>query len=165
MIGFSVRSIGRAVVASLLILAVLARAPFANGVLLHEHGVHGVHAHAVAVDDIRQVGLRAAWHRHHDDSHDEDRDDRNNDSDGGEYGDSKFLFVSVPAAALGIPCSSGSAIASIQRPPSKVFARLKLPRKQVVPSRLSLSSWPSAHPLRPAFALDALLQSSHALLL
>ena len=104
----SIRSTRRPAAAALLILAMLARVSFANGLLLHDHGDDGVHAHKVTLDDLREGDLCASWHRYHDDSHHDDRDDRNNDSDGGEYVDSLFIFVSVPAAALGIRSDSFS---------------------------------------------------------
>ena len=161
----SIRSTCRAAVAAPLILALLARVPFADGLLLHDHNDHGVHTHPVTLDDLRDGDLCAAWHRNHDDSHHDDRDDRNNDSDGGEYVDSLFIFVSVPATTLGIHRSSGAVIASIQHLSSKVLPRSMLSGDPPDTCGLSTAPWPSAHPLRPAFALDALLQSSHALLL
>ena len=162
---FNIRSTCNTTVAASLILALLARVPFADGLLLHDHGDHGVHSHTVTIDDLREGALRAAWHRHHDDIHDDDRDDRNNDSDGGEYADLLFIFVNDPATATGIHCSSGAVIASIQHLSSKVLPRSMLPSDPTDTYRFSAAPWPSAHPLRPAFALDALLQSSHALLL
>lgn len=158
---FSMRSTCKTAVAAPLILALLARVPFADGLLLHDHSDHGVHSHTVTLDDLREGDLRAAWHRHHD----EDRDDRNNDSDGGEYADSLFIFVNDPAIATGIHCSSGAVIASIQHLSSKVLPRLMLSSDPTDTYRFSAAPWPWAHPLRPACALDALLQSSHALLL
>ncbi|MEE9293685.1 MAG: hypothetical protein V3W34_01805 [Phycisphaerae bacterium] len=144
-----------------LILALLARVPFADGLLLHDHSDHGVHSHTVTLDDLHEGDLRAAWHHHHD----EDRDDRNNDTDGGEYAELLFIFVSDPANATGIHCSSGAVIASIQHPSSKILPRSMLSSDPTDASRFLAAPWPSAHPLRPACALDALLQSSHALLL
>ena len=160
-----IRSTRRVTVAAALVLALLARVPFADGLLLHDHSDHGVHSHTVTLDDLREGGLCASWHRYHNGIHDDERDDRNNDSDGGEYVDSLFIFVSVPATALGIRCSSGATIASIQHPSSTVLPRSMLPNDSTASAKLSPAPWPSAHPLRPAFALDALLQSSHALLL
>ncbi len=162
---FNIRSTCKTAVAASLILALLARVPFADGLLLHDHGDHGVHAHAVMLDDLREGELCAAWHGYHDDIHDDDRDDRNNDSDGGEYADSLLIFVNDPAIAAGIHCSSGAVIASIQHPSSKVLPRSMLPSDSTATARFSHTPWPSAHPLRPASALDSLLQSSHALLL
>ncbi|MCH8967450.1 MAG: hypothetical protein IID43_07200 [Planctomycetes bacterium] len=148
-----------------MILALLARVPFADGLLLHDHSDHGVHSHTVTLDDLREGDLRAVWHRHHDD----DRDDRNNDSDGGESRragtDSLLIFVSDPANAAGIHGSSGTVIASIRPLSSSVLPRSMLPSDPTESSRFLTAPWPSARPLRPAFALDALLQSSHALLL
>lgn len=162
---FKTGSTCKALVAVPLVLAMLARVPFADGLLLHDHSDHGVHTHTVALDDLRDGDLCASWHRYHDDSHDDDRDDRNNDSNGGEYADSPFIFVGVPATTLGIPCSSGAVIASIQHPSSKALPRSMLPSDSAATAGFSHAPLPSTHPLRPAFALDALLQSSHALLL
>ena len=161
----SIRSTCRAAVAAALILALLARVPFADGLLLHDHSDHGVHSHTVTLDDLHEGDLCASWHRYHDDSHDDDRHDRGNDSDGGEYAEPLLILVSASATALAIPRSFGAAIASIQHPSSNVLPRSMLPSDSVVPAKFSPAPWPSAHPLRPAFALDALLQSSHALLL
>jgi len=152
-------------VATTLILALLARVPIADGLLLHDHSDHGVHAHTVTLDDMREGDLCASWYRYHDDSHDDDRDDRNNDSDGCEYVDSQFIFVGVPATAMGIHSSSCAVIASIQHSSSNVLPRSMLPSDSAAKANLPPAPWPAAHPLRPAFALDALLQSSHALLL
>ncbi len=162
---FNIGSTCNALVAAPLILALLARVPFADGLLLHDHSDHGVHSHTVTLDDLREGDLRAAWHRYHDDIHDEDRNDRNNDSDDGEFADLWFIFVSDPAITTGIHCSSSAVIASIQHLSSEVLPRSMLPSDPTDASRFSAASWPSAHPLRPASALDALLQSSHALLL
>ena len=157
----SIRSSRNIVVASSLILVLLARLSFADGLLLHDHSDHGVHSHTVTLDDLREGELRAAWYHHHD----EDRDDRNNDSEGGEDADPLFIFVNDPATAKGIHYSSGAAIASIQQLSSKVLPRSTLLSDPAATYRSSAAPWPSAHPLRPASALDALLQSSHALLL
>lgn len=161
----NIRSTCNAFVAAALILALLARMPLADGLLLHDHSDHGVHSHTVTLDDLREGDLCASWHRYHDDKHDDDRDDRNNDSDGGEYAEPLLIFVSDPAVAMGIHGSSGAVIASIQHPSSSVLPRSMLPSDSIASAKLSPAPWPSAHPLRPAFALDALLQSSHALLL
>ncbi len=161
----NIRSTCKTAVAASLILALLARVPFADGLLLHDHSDHGVHSHAVTLDNLREGDLRAAWHRYHDGIHDDDRDDRNDDSDGGEVADSVFIFVSDPASATGIHCSSGTAIASIQHLSSKVLPRSMLSSDPAGASRSLTAPWPSAYPLRPAYALDALLQSSQALLL
>ena len=165
MSGFKTRSTCNAFVAVAMILAVLARVPFAHGLLLHDHGDDGIHSHTVTLDDLREGDLCESWLRYHDDSHKDDHDDRRHDSDGGEYPDSLFIFVSAPSTTLGIQCSSGAVIASIQHPSSKVLPRSMLPSDSTVRATLPHTPWPSAHPLRPAFALDALLQSSHALLL
>lgn len=149
-----------------LILAVVARVPFVDGLLLHDHGDHDIHSHVVMLDELREGDLRAAWHRHHDDIRDDDHgDDRHDDSDGGEYAELLFIFVSDPAIATGIHCSSGTVIVSIQHPSSKIVPRSMLPGDPPDASRFLTAPWPSAHPLRPPFALDALLQTSHALLL
>ena len=161
----SIRSACKASVAVALILALLARVPFADGLLLHDHGDNGIHSHTVTLDDLRNDGPPAAWHHHHDDIPDDDHGDRNNDSDGGEYSDPLFIFMSDPAIATGIHCSSGTVIASIQKPSSRVLPRSMVPGDPPDASRFLTAPWPSAHSLRPAFALDALLQSSHALLL
>ncbi len=153
----SIRSTCKTAVAAPLILALLVRVPFADVLVLHDHGDHGVHSHTVTIDDLREGALRAAWHRHH--------DEESNDSDGGEYADSLFIFVNDPAIATGIHCSSAAEIATIQHLSSKVLPRSMLSSDPTDPYRFSAAPWPSAHPLRPAFALDALLQSSHALLL
>lgn len=161
----SIRSTGRAAVAAPLILALLARMPFADEWLFHDHSDHGVHSHTVTLDDLREGDLCASWHRYHDDSHNDDRDDRNNDSDGGEYAEPLLILVSDPVVATGTHCSSGAVTASIQHLSSTVLPRSMLPSDSIAPAKLSPAPWPSAHPLRPAFVLDALLQSSHALLL
>ena len=165
----SIRSTCNAPVAAAVILAVLARVPFADGLLLHDHNDRGVHSHTVMLDDLRNNDPFAAWHRHHDDIPYDDRDDRNNDSDGDDSRragtDPLFIFVSDPAMATGIHCSSATVIASIQKPSSRVLPRSMLPGDPPDSSRFLTAPWPSAHPLRPACALDALLQSSHALLL
>ena len=157
----SIRSTCRIAVTVSLALSLLARASFADGLLLHDHGDDGIHSHTVTLDDLREGGLRAGWHRNHDNIH----DDRNNDSDGGEYADSLFIFVSAPVLTMSIHCSSGAVIPSIRHLSSKILPRSMLPSDPTDTSRFSASSWPSSHPLRPAFALDALLQSSQALLL
>ena len=157
----SIRSTCKTAVAASLTLTLLAKVPFANWLLLHDHSDHGVHSHSVTLDDLREGDLRAEWHRHHD----EDRDDRNNDSDGGGYADSLFVFVNDPANPMGIHCSSGPGVASIQHLSPKVLPRSMLPSDRTDASRFSAAAWPSAHALRPGCALDALLQSSHALLL
>ncbi len=156
-----IRSMCNTLVAASLILALLARLPLPDGLLLHDHSDHGVHSHTVTLDDLREDNFLEAWHRHHD----ENREDRNNDSDGSEWADPLLIFVNDPAPARGIHGSSGTVIASIQHLPSKVMPRSMLPSDRPDASRFLVSTWPSAHPLRPAFALDALLQSSHALLL
>ncbi len=165
----NIRSTCKTAVAVPLILALLARVPFADGLLLHDHSDHGVHSHAVALDDLCEGDLREAWHRYHDDIHDDDRDDRNNDSNGGESRragtDSLLILVNAPADAMRIHCSSGAAIASIRHLSSKVLPRSMLSSDPTNTYRFSAAPWPSARPLRPACALDALLQSSHALLL
>ena len=160
-----IRSTSKTAVAASLILALLARMPFADGLLLHDHSDHGVHSHTVTLDDLREGDLREAWHRHHDD----DRDDGTNESDGGESRragtDSLLIFVSDPANTTGIHRSSGAVIASIRTLSSSVLPRSMLSKDPTDSPRFLTAPWPSAHPLRPAFALDALLQSSHALLL
>ncbi len=162
---FNIRSTCKTGVAAPLILALLARALFADGLLSHDHSDHGVHSHTVTLDDLHEGNLRASWHRYHDDIHDDDRDDRNNDSDGEEYADPLFIFVNDPATALGMRYSSNVVTASIQHPSSSVFPRPMLMSDATDTYRFSTDPWPSAHPLRAASALDALLQSSHALLL
>ena len=147
--------------AASLVLALLARVPFADGLLLHDHSEHGVHAHTVTFDDLRDFDLREAWHRHHD----EEPDDRNNDSDVGECVDSLFIFINAPALATDVHCSSGAVLASIQQSSSKILPWSMLPSDSTATARFSRTPWPSAHPMRSDFALDALLQSSHALLL
>ena len=138
--------------AALLVLALLARAPFAHGLLLHDHGDDGVHSHAVTADDMREVDLHATWHRHHDDT--------SNDSDSAEYADSLFIFLNAPATAMSIHGSSGTVIASIRHLSSSV-----LPRSIPPGDPTDVAHLPSANPRRPACALDALLQTSRALLL
>ena len=54
---FKTRSTCKALVAIPLVLALLARVPFADGLLLHDHSDHGVHAHTVALDDMRDGDL------------------------------------------------------------------------------------------------------------
>ncbi len=162
---FNIRSTYKTAVAAPLILALLARVAFANGLVSHDHSDHGVHSHAVTLDDLREGDLRASWYRYHDDIHDDDRDDRNTESDRGEYAEPLFIFVNDPATALGIRYSSGVVTASMQHPSSNVFPRSMLLSDPTDTCRFSAAPWPSAHPLRPACALDALLQSSHALLL
>ena len=158
---FNIRSTYRIAVSAPLMLALLARVAFANGLVSHDHSDHGVHSHAVTLDDLREGNLPASWHRYHDD----DRDDRNTELDGGEYAEPLFIFVNDPATALGIRYSSGVVTASIQHPSSNVFSRSMLLSAPTDTCRFSAAPWPSAHPLRPASALDALLQSSHSLLL
>ncbi len=148
-----------------MIFALLARVLFADGLLSHDHSDHGVHSHTVTLDDLREGNLRASWHRYHDDIHDDDRDDRSNDSDGGEYADPLFIFVNGPATAMGIHYSSGVVTASIQHLSSKAFPRSMLLSEPTDTYLLSAAPRPSAHALRPASVLDALLQSNHALLL
>ncbi len=162
---FNIRSTYKPAVAAALILAVLGRVPFVGGLLLHDHSDHGVHSHAVTPDDLRDGDLCAAWYRDHGDSHDDDHDDRDNDPAGDEYADPLFLFVSAPVAVMGIRCSSGAVIASIQHPSSKAWPRSMLLSDSADAYRFSATPWPLAHPLRPDSALDALLQSSRALLL
>ena len=161
----NIRSTCNALVAAPLILSLLVRVMFADGLLLHDHSDHGIHTHAVGIDDVREGDLHVAWHRYHDDIHDDDRDDRHNDSGGSEYADSLLIFVSDPATATGLHCSSGAVIASVQPPSSKALPQSMLPSDSTDASRFLTASWPSAHPLRPVCALAALLQSSHALLL
>lgn len=161
----NIKSSCNTAVASSLIFALLARVAFADGLLLHDHSDHGIHSHTVTLDDLHEGDLCAAWHRYHDDIHDNERDDRNNDSDGGEDADSLFLFVNDPAIAASSHCSSGAVIASLQHVSSRVLPRSMLPSDPTDTCRFSAARWPSAHPLRPASALDALLQGSHALLL
>ena len=161
MSGLSIRSTCKTAMAASLILALLARVLFANGLLLHDHSDHGVHSHSVTLDDVREGDLRGAWHRHHD----ENRDDSNNDSDGDESGDSLFVFVNDPTNPMGIHCSSSSGVASIQHLSPKVLPRSMLPSDRTDASRFSAAARASAPALRPDCALDALLQSSHALLL
>ena len=161
----SIISTCKAPVAAALILAVLARVPFADGLLLHDHNDHGVHSHTVTLDDLHNNDDSAAWHRHHDDIPVGDHGDRNNASDGDGYSDPLFVFVSDPAIATGIHRSSGAVIASIQNPSSRVLPRSMVPGYPPDASRFLTAPWPSAHLLRPACALVALLQTSHALLL
>ncbi len=158
----NIRSTCKTAVAAPLILALLARVPFADGLLLHDHRDHGVHSHTVTLDDLREGDLREAWHRYHDDIHDDDRDDGNNDSNDGDYADSLLILVNAPADAMRIHCSSGAAIRHLS---SRVLPRSMLSSDPTNAYRFSAAPWPSARPLRPACALDALLQSSHALLL
>ena len=116
---FNIRSTFKIAVSAPLILALLARVAFANGLVSHDHSDHGVHSHAVTLDDLREGDVRTAWHRHHD----EDRDDSNIELDAGEYADSVYLFVNHPAVAKRIRCSSGVMIASIQHLSSKALPR------------------------------------------
>ena len=53
----SIRSTCKTAVAATLVLALLARVPFADGLLLHDHSDHGVHSHAVALNDLREGDL------------------------------------------------------------------------------------------------------------
>lgn len=161
----SIRSTCKTAVAAPLILTLLAGVPFADGLLLHAHSDHGVHSHRVMLDDLRQGGLCASWYRYHDDTHDDRRNDRNNDTDGDDYADSLFIFVNDPATTMGIHCSSGAVIVSTQHLSPQVIPRSMLSGDPTDTYHFSAAPWPSAHPLRPAGALDALLQSSHALLL
>lgn len=156
----SIKSNCRTAAAAFLVLALLARVPFAQGLLLHDHGDDGFHSHAVTLDDLHEGDLRAAWHRHHENTHENNREDRNNDSDGGEYAASLFIFVNDPSTALGILCSSSTMIASLRHLSSGVLPQSILPSSPSDASRR-----PLAHRRRPACALDALLQTSHALLL
>ena len=95
----NIRATCKTAVASSLVLALLVRVALADGLLLHDHSDHGVHAHAVTLDDFCEGDLRTTWHHAHDDMHDDDRYDRNNDSDGGEHADSLFVFLNNPANA------------------------------------------------------------------
>ena len=162
---FSIRSAFKTAVASSLILALLVRVPFADGLLLHDHNDQGIHSHAVALDDLRGGDLRAALHRYHDDIHNVDHHIRNNDSDGGECTGLLLIFANAPATARGIRCTSDAEIASIQHLCSKVLPRSILPSDPTDTFRLFAAASPWGHPLRPVSAIDALLQSSHALLL
>ena len=157
----SIRSTCKTAVAASLVLALLARVPFADGLLLHDHSDHGIHSHTVTLDDLHDHNLHEAWHHHHD----EEPDDGNSDSDGGEYTDPLFILVNDPVPAADMHRSSGAAIASIQRLSSKILPRSMLPDDPTDIHRLWASARLSPHPPRPAFALDALLQSSRALLL
>ena len=159
----SIISTCKAAVAVSLIFAQLARMPIADGLLLHDHSDRGIHSHAVTLDDLREGELHASWRHHHDD----DRDDRNNDSDGDECADSLFIFVSEPAIVMGFHGSSGAVIASVQHPSLSILPRSMLPSDPGETSRFLASHRLSTQPLRlrPAGALDALLQGSHALLL
>lgn len=148
-----------------LIVAAVVRVPLADGLLLHDHGEQGLHSHTVTLDDLCEGDLRASWHRHHDHTHHGDHDHGNTDSDGGEYADSLFIFVNSPAIATGVHCSSDTVIASNRRPSFSVWPRSMLPSDSSNVSRFLAAPWPPAHSLRPVFALDALLQSSQALLL
>jgi hypothetical protein len=159
------RSIYRIALVIPLLLAALVRVPFADGLLLHDHGDQSIHSHTVMLDDLREGDLRVAWHRHHDGIHHDHHDNKNDDSSGGENAHSLLVFVSDPAIVAGFHCVSGKVSASVRRPSTSVLPRSMLPGDSPDASRLSAAQWPSAHPLRPAFALDALLQSSHALLL
>ena len=165
----NIRATCKTAVASSLVLALLVRVALADGLLLHDHSDHGVHAHAVTLDDLCEGDLRPTWHHAHDDMHDDDRDDRNNDSDGGESRragtDSLVVFLNSPANASSIHCWSGAVIASIHQLSSTVLPRSVPSSHTPDASRFLTAPMPSAHPLRPASALDALLQSSHALLL
>jgi hypothetical protein len=163
--GFNTRSNRAAFMAVVLILATLARAPFAGGLVLHDHSDHGLHSHTVALDDLRDGELCTDWHHHHDGNHDHDSDDRKNDSDGDACADSLLVFVSIPANAVHSHFSSGAVFASILRSSSHASPRSMLPRDSTAIAKLSGDPWRSAHLLRPVCALDALLQSSHALLL
>ena len=148
-----------------LILTLLAGVPFADGLLLHDHSDHGVHSHRVMLDDLRHGGLCASWYRYHDDTHDDRRNRRNNDADGDDYAGLLFIFANDSAAARGIHCSSGAVIASTQHLSPQVMPRSMLSGNPTDTYRCSAAPWPSAQPMRPGGALDALLQSSHALLL
>ena len=77
-----VRSTSRTALAIPLVLAVFARGPVADGLLLHDHSDRGIHSHTVTLDDLGEGAVRVAWHHHHDDSPIDDHDDGNNDSDG-----------------------------------------------------------------------------------
>ncbi len=147
--------------AASLIFALLARLPIAGGLLLHAHSDRGIHSHAVTPNDLREGELRTSWRHHHDD----DRDDHSNESDGDECVDSLFIFVSEPAIVMGFHFSSGGVIAAVQHPSLSILPRSMLPSDPVEGSRLLNAHRPLAQPLRPAGALDALLQGSHALLL
>ena len=61
--------------------------------------------------------------------------------------------------------SSGVVTVSIRHASSNVFPRSMLLSDATDTCRFSAAPWPAAHALRPVCALDALLQSSHALLL
>ncbi len=147
-----------------LIVSVLTRLPFAEGMLLHEHGDYGLHSHAVSLDDLREGDLCAAWHHHHDGDHAPCNDNHSGSCDT-EHSDSLLVIVNHPTIATGVHNATDTVIASTLRFSSRVWSR-SMPQSDPPNTRRFLTAaWPSAHPQRPAFALDALLQSSHALLL
>lgn len=155
------KSTGKMTVAAPLILALLAGAPFANGLLLHDHSDHGVHSHRLMLSDLGQVGLGATWDRYHDDIHDDDR----NDPESNDSFDSLFVLLIDSATGSGIYRSTGAVVSSVQRLSSRVVPQ-SMPHSDLRdPYRFSTSPCPSARPLHPVSALDALLQGSHALLL
>ncbi len=149
--------------AAALVLVLLARVPSADGLLLHDHGDHGLHAHAVALDDLSGGGSRLAWHHHH--HHDDGRHEKRDDTDGCEHADSLFIFVNAPATATGTHCASGAVFSPTQRFSPSASPRLIQSSDSIETRRFSVARQPCAHSLRPVSALDALLSSSHALLL
>lgn len=161
----SIKSTSKAVVAASLILALLARLPFAEGFLLHDHSDRGVHSHAATPDDLRDGRLHEAWHRYHGNIQDDDGDDRNSESGGDDRSDFMFILVSDPANTTRIHSSSSAVIASIRHLASKARPRSMLSSGPTDSWRIAAAPWPLAPSLRPACALDALLLSSHALLL
>lgn len=154
-----------------LILTVLVMTPFADGVLLHEHNDQGIHSHAVTHDDLHVGDLSAAWRHHHDHSHDgcpHDADNNHQHSDKNtddENGDSTFIFMNGLVNATRVRCSSGAVIASVQHAFSRELPRSILLRDMTASTRFIPGPWLSAQPLRPTCAVDALLQTSQALLL
>lgn len=162
---FNLRSTCQIAVAVPLILALLASMPFSHGLLLHDHSDHGVHTHTVTIDDLNEGDSHASWHRHDYDIHDDEDNDERHDSDDGERTDPLFIFMNAPALAASIHGSSGAVLASSQYRSSKVLPRSMVPSHLTATAQRSPTPRLSAHSLRPAFALDALLQSSLALLL
>lgn len=147
--------------AGTLVFVLLARVPFVDGSLVHGHGYHGVHSHTVTLADPCEHDPHSTTHHRHN----EDRGDGNNDSAGGERTDSWFIIVNAAAVASGVHRSSSAVIAKLVHPCSKVRPRLMTPGGLTDFGSFSSATCPSVRALRPVLALDALLQSSHALLL
>ncbi len=152
-------------VATALVVALLARVTSADVVLLHDHGEEGFHSHAVTLDDLHGSDLSVDWHSHHDDIPDDQHDNSEDGSRRSEHAEPLVIFVNAPAVATGVFGSFGSSLASMCHASFRAMPRSTRQSDRPSPSRFLPAPFHTAPPLRAAFALDALLQSSGALLL